>query len=558
MRSCCWLCYCCVGLGRVELLFVARIVVARWECREVDVRLGNGRGAAAVYRRGGERGEVVGKTGTQRSGEGWSSGWAVVVKVRVGWWQQMVVLGNEALFTECLDLQSNPRYPTSQVTYSQHNSSFTSVLQEYARNIRFLKPEIRKPSFIVTPKHVSNIVATIQCCKTHFFEMRIRSGGHDMEGLSFTSNVPFVVLDMFNLRAINVNLEEETAWVEAGAQLGEVYYKIAEKSSIYAFPGGVCPTVGVAGHLSGGGYGNLMRKYGLSTDHVIDATVVNANGMVLDREAMGEDMFWALRGGGAASFGVILAFKVQLVRVPPVVTVFQVARSLEQGASRTMYRWQEVAPNLPKDLFLRARVSVIKDQKEGSNRLAFTFIALFLGESKELQDLLTKSFPELGISAKDCQEMPWINSTLFWDEFPSGTSTEILLSREYERLSRKVKSDYVTKPIPQEGAGNLFKIEYDFKWYEEGKEAEEHHIELSRRLYKFMTPYVSNSPREAFYNYRDLDLGTNTGRFAKTRAEFGSKYHGGNFQRLLKVKLKVDPLNFFRDEQSIPPILNLT
>ncbi|XP_021718444.1 berberine bridge enzyme-like 7 [Chenopodium quinoa] len=505
-------------------------------------------------------------------------------------------LGNEALFTECLDLQSNPRYPTSQVTYSQHNSSFTSVLQEYARNIRFLKPEIRKPSFIVTPKHVSNIVATIQCCKTHFFEMRIRSGGHDMEGLSFTSNVPFVVLDMFNLRAINVNLEEETAWVEAGAQLGEVYYKIAEKSSIYAFPGGVCPTVGVAGHLSGGGYGNLMRKYGLSTDHVIDATVVNANGMVLDREAMGEDMFWALRGGGAASFGVILAFKVQLVRVPPVVTVFQVARSLEQGASRTMYRWQEVAPNLPKDLFLRARVSVIKDQKEGSNRLAFTFIALFLGESKELQDLLTKSFPELGISAKDCQEMPWINSTLFWDEFPSGTSTEILLSREYERLSRKVKSDYVTKPIPQEGlelmwkellnmdglvmewnpyggrmseilaneivfyhrAGNLFKIEYDFKWYEEGKEAEEHHIELSRRLYKFMTPYVSNSPREAFYNYRDLDLGTNTGRFAKTRAEFGSKYHGGNFQRLLKVKLKVDPLNFFRDEQSIPPILNLT
>uniref|UniRef100_A0A803KVU0 Berberine/berberine-like domain-containing protein n=1 Tax=Chenopodium quinoa TaxID=63459 RepID=A0A803KVU0_CHEQI len=361
-------------------------------------------------------------------------------------------LGNEAPFTECLDLHSNPQYPTSEVTYSQHNSSFTSMLQAYARNIRFLKPETRKPSFIVTPKGRRALV-----------------------------------------------------W------------------------------------------------------------------WVLDRKAMGEDMFWALRGG--------------------------VARSLDQGASRTMYRWQEVAPNLPKDLFLRARVSVIKDQKEDSkNRLAFTFIALFLGESKELQDLLAKSFPELGISAKYCQEMPWINSTLFWDDIPSGTSTEILLSREYERLSRKVKSDYVTKPIPEERlqlmwkevldmdglvmewnpyggrmreipaneiafyhrAGNLFKIEYDFKWYEEGKEAEEHHIELSRRLYKFMTPYVSNSPKEAFYNYRDLDLGTNTGRFAKTRAEFGNKYHGGNFQRLLKVKLKVDPLNFFRDEQSIPPILNLT
>lgn len=506
------------------------------------------------------------------------------------------LLGRESFFLKCLDHHSNPQYPTSEVTYSQHNTSFPSIFQAYARNIRFLQPETRKPSFIITPKHVSNIAATIHCCKTHFLEMRIRGGGHDMEGLSFTSSMDqFVILDMFNLRAINVNIEEETAWVEAGAQLGEVYYRIAEKSPVHGFPGGVCPTVGVAGHFTGGGYGNLMRKYGLATDNIIDAIVMNAHGKVLNREKMGEDFFWALRGGGAASFGVVLAFKLKLVRVPPAVTVFQVARSLEQGASRTVYKWQEVAPNLPKEIFLRARVSVIKDQNEGQNKLAITFIGMFLGESKDLVNLLAKSLPELELSGKDCKEMPWINSTLFWDGIPSGTSIDVLLSREYERLSRKVKSDYVKKPIPEAGlelmwkellemdglvmewnpyggrmseipsdeiavyhrAENLFKIEYDFKWHKEGKEAEQHHVELSRRLYNFMSPYVSMSPREAFFNYRDLDIGTNPGRFKKTTAAFGEKYYGDNFRRLLKVKLEVDPENFFRNEQSIPPLINL-
>ncbi|KAI3712724.1 hypothetical protein L1987_71289 [Smallanthus sonchifolius] len=108
--------------------------------------------------------------------------------------------------------------------------------------------------------------------------LRIRSGGHDFEGLSYVSNITFVLLDMSNLRSINVNIEEETATVHVGATIGELYYKIWEKSKIHAFPTGVCPTVGVGGHISGGGYGVLMRKYGLTVDNVIDATIVDVNG----------------------------------------------------------------------------------------------------------------------------------------------------------------------------------------------------------------------------------------------------------------------------------------
>lgn len=77
-------------------------------------------------------------------------------------------------------------------------------------------------------------------------QIRIRSGGHDYEGLSSVSEVPFVMIDLANLRSINVDVENRTAWVKAGATIGEVYYKIAEKSGNLGFPAGTCASIGVA------------------------------------------------------------------------------------------------------------------------------------------------------------------------------------------------------------------------------------------------------------------------------------------------------------------------
>jgi FAD/FMN-containing dehydrogenase len=97
---------------------------------------------------------------------------------------------------------------------------------------------------------------------------------------------------------LTFDVANEVAWVQTRATLGEVYYRVAEESEAYGFPAGVCPTVGVGGHFSGGGYGNTMRKYGLSVDNVIDAKIVNVNGRLLDRKSMEEDLFWAVTGWG--------------------------------------------------------------------------------------------------------------------------------------------------------------------------------------------------------------------------------------------------------------------
>ncbi|XP_018854957.2 berberine bridge enzyme-like 18 [Juglans regia] len=502
-------------------------------------------------------------------------------------------------FLQCLTLHAgNSTSSISQVIYTPANSSYSSVLEFSIQNPRFSTPATPKPLVIITPLHVSQIQATIKCSQKHGMQIRVRSGGHDFEGLSYVSYVPFVIIDLINLRSINVDVENGTAWVEAGATIGEVYYRIAEKSRNFGFPAGVCPTVGVGGHFSGGGYGTMLRKYGLAADNIVDAQMIDVKGRILDRESMGEDLFWAIRGGGGASFGVIVAWKIKLVHVPSTVTVFTVNRNLEQNATKLVHRWQYVADKLDEDLFILVNSSAANSSQEGRKTIQASFVSLYLGGIDNLLSLMQESFPELGLVREDCTEMSWIESTLYFAGFPSGESLDVLLSRTPRTRPTffKAKSDYVMEPIPEVGlegiwerffekeaekailvmipyggrmseipesaipfphrVGNIYKI-LDWVNWEEGIAASERHISWIRRLYSYMAAYVSKSPRAAYINYRDLDIGTNSkeGNTSYRRASiWGTKYFKGNFNRLVHVKTMVDPTNFFRNEQSIPAL----
>jgi len=248
-------------------------------------------------------------------------------------------------FVQCLHDYYHNGTSISEVVYTQTNSSYLSILDMSFRNSRFSNSSSR-PYVIVTPLHVSHIQATIICSQRQGLQIRTRSGGHDYEGLSYVAKVPFVLIDLINLREIKVDVQSRTAWVQAGATIGELYYSISQKSKTLGFPAGVCASVGVGGHFSGGGYGLLMRKYGLAADNVIDAHIIDVNGNLLDRKAMGEDLFWAIRGGGGASFGVIVAWKIKLVPVPSTVTVFRVPRTLDENAAEIVQKWQLVANKL--------------------------------------------------------------------------------------------------------------------------------------------------------------------------------------------------------------------
>ncbi|XP_027933753.1 berberine bridge enzyme-like 8 [Vigna unguiculata] len=499
-------------------------------------------------------------------------------------------------FLRCLLNHSESSHPIHSAIFTINNHSFSSVLQAQIRNLRFNTSTTQKPFLIVTALHVSHVQASVICAKKHKLLMKIRSGGHDYEGVSYVAGDPFFILDMFSLRSIEVDIDDETAWVQTGATLGEVYYRIGEKSKIHGFPAGVCPSVGVGGHISGGGYGNMMRKYGLTVDNVIDAQMVDVEGRLLDRKSMGEDLFWAITGGGGSSFGVIIAYKIKLVRVPDTVTVFKVAKTLEENATDIVYKWQHVASAISHDLFIRLILDVVNDTQKGTKTGRATFVALFLGDSKSLVSLLSEKFPQLVVKQSDSIETSWLRSVLFFADINISEPVEILLDRQPKSLIYlKRKSDYVKKPISKAGlegiwkkmieldntvklyfnpyggrmseipstatpfphrAGNLWKIQYQANWNEAGKQFVDHYIKMARVLHNYMTPFVSNNPRQAFFNYRDFDLGINyNGMNSYTEGRvYGVKYFKNNFNRLVEIKTKVDPHNFFRNEQSIPTL----
>ncbi|CAN1122298.1 Berberine bridge enzyme-like 14 [Linum perenne] len=473
-----------------------------------------------------------------------------------------------------------PPIKTGDSLYLPDNPQFITVLNAYIRNLCFELPTTPKPLAIVTAKHEAHVRSVILCAKTTKLQVRIRSGGHDYEGLSYWS-------------AINISLPEQTAWVESGAVLGELYYAIAKKSNVHAFPAGACPSLGAGGHFSGGGYGNMIRKFGLSVDNIIDAKIVDVKGNLLDRKSMGDDLFWAIKGGGGASFGVIIAWKIKLVKVPERVTVFKVERTLEEGLTSLIVKYQDMAPKVEPELFLRAPPPA-PAPANSTVTVRGKFMAQYLGEPAKLVSLMNEKFPELGIKLTDCIPMRWVDTTLYWYGKPNDTKIEFLIQRETKYQSYlKRKSDYTKKPVPKEGLeavwkkmvevgdvgmtwnpyggimdeipedatpfphrkGNLFKIQYSAQWKEEGNDSIELHVERTKQLYEAMTPYVSKDPREAFLNYRDLELGSigsnGNGTFQQA-ADYGLPYYKKNFDRLIKVKAAVDPDNFFKFEQSIP------
>jgi FAD/FMN-containing dehydrogenase len=172
----------------------------------------------------------------------------------------------------------------------------------------------KRPAAIAYCVDEADVAAAVRYGKEHGLRIAVRSGGHNGGGLGSVDEG--LVIDLSGLKAIEVDAAAKMARVGGGALLKEVLEATHEHG--LTVPVGIIGTTGVGGLTLGGGVGHLSRALGLTIDNLVAATVVLADGSIVQTDSEREpDLFWAIRGGGG-NFGVVTSFS---FRLHPVTTV---------------------------------------------------------------------------------------------------------------------------------------------------------------------------------------------------------------------------------------------
>jgi FAD/FMN-containing dehydrogenases len=167
-----------------------------------------------------------------------------------------------------------------------------------------------EPALVVGAANEADVVEAVRYAAAHGLPVRVLATGHGdhvpvTDGLLVTTR---------RLDALTVDPEARVATIGAGVPWASVVAAAA--------PHGLAPvtgsagTVGAVGYLLGGGLGPLARSHGFSSDYLLSARVVTADGEVVEASPDGDaDLYWALRGG-KGGLGVVTEARVRLVELP--------------------------------------------------------------------------------------------------------------------------------------------------------------------------------------------------------------------------------------------------
>src|SRR5215213_3866768 len=192
-----------------------------------------------------------------------------------------------------------------------------------------------RPDIVASCATTDDVVAAVNRAREDDLRVAVRGGGHSVAGLSAIEGG--MLIDLAPMNGVEVDAERRIAKVGGGAIWSEL--DGATQAHGLAVPGGVVSDTGVAGLVLGGGYGWLRRKYGLSSDNIVEAELVTADGSVVRASAdENPDLFWAIRGGGG-NFGIVTSFTFQLHEVGPEVAFAATFYPIEE-AGEVMRGWR--------------------------------------------------------------------------------------------------------------------------------------------------------------------------------------------------------------------------
>lgn len=171
----------------------------------------------------------------------------------------------------------------------------------------------RRPALVVRCANSQDVAAAVRFAGQEGLEVSVRGGGHNYAGCSLSDGG--LMIDLTPMKSVTVDAERQRAKCGGGATWGEL--DSATQAHGLAVPGGFISRTGVGGLTLGGGFGWLSRLAGLSSDNLVGAEMVTADGSILHAsESDNPDLFWAIRGGGG-NFGVVTEFEFRLHPVGP-------------------------------------------------------------------------------------------------------------------------------------------------------------------------------------------------------------------------------------------------
>ena len=431
-----------------------------------------------------------------------------------------------------------------------------------------------RPAAIVSCTSPQDVGEAIAFARRHGLELVTRAGGHSFAAHSSTRGVLVDVTPMGS-----VTVAGGVVTVGGGARLGEVYEAL--QAHDLTIPGGTCPPVGVAGLTLGGGLGILGRKYGVTSDHLVGAEVVLADGRILScDDRHDQDLFWALRGAGAGNFGVVTTLVFRAVPAPQTTTNMHLTWPYGLAAA-VIQAWQRWAPTAPDELAASLKITVGDDPDRPP---AVDVYGAFHGSQADAARLVEELVGRVGAdpTATALTPMTWPQTRRFWAELgdTGQESGEPPVPQPSQAQCLYAKSEFFARPLPAEAVAALLDAfvggrasgesrELDFMpWggaynrrlpdatafvHRDQRFQLKHAVVVdpdtppasqaaarraAARSWASVHPWGSG---RVFQNFADPDL-----------EHWAEAYYGPNYARLVRVKARYDPSNLFHFPQSLP------
>ena len=202
----------------------------------------------------------------------------------------------------------------------------------------------KKPGLIARCTDVGDIQAAVRAASDSNVLTAIRCGGHSLAGFSTCEGG--LVIDLSRIRHVTVDADTRRAKFAGGCLLGTIDTETQKAGLV--FPSGVVSHTGASGLILGGGTGWLTRRFGLSCDNIEGFTLVTADGSVLRSDSLeNSDLFWALRGGGG-NFGIVTEFEVKLHPLTAVTLCEGITP--EHHIQRLLQLWRDFMAGAPLEL----------------------------------------------------------------------------------------------------------------------------------------------------------------------------------------------------------------